>query len=151
VQLGDGHERGAAGGHDVFDHHDALPGLSAPLHGLVGAIALLALAHDHERLAAGERHRRHDGDGAELRPGEDVERLVGRQLLRQAGGDVAQQVRLGREEVLVEIELAPPARTKEEVALQIAGVEQALAEIAQRAPFLDRVRAVTSRRWTSPR
>ena len=41
AQLVGGHERGAAGGHDVLDHDDALPGLGLALHRLVGAVALL--------------------------------------------------------------------------------------------------------------
>ena len=90
------------------------PGLGAALEQALGAVVLLALAHDDERLAAGQRERRHQGDGAELGAGEELERLVGGELGRQAGGDVAQQVGAGLEEVLVEVERAarPERRTK---------------------------------------
>ena len=66
AQLLRGHDGGTPRGDHILDHDDRLPGLGTTLHGLVGAVALLTLAHDGERLAAGQRDGRDDGHGAQL-------------------------------------------------------------------------------------
>ena len=106
-----------AGGGDVLDQQHVIAGLDLAFVHLLRAVVLLGVADDHEGHAAGHRRRGRQGHAAQLGPG-DARRVPAWRRFGEAPAQLAQDVRLGLEEVLVEVVLALAAGAEGEVAAQ---------------------------------
>src|SRR5579864_1389982 len=126
-------QQGAAGGDDVLDEAHRLALLERPLEPVAGSVLLRLLANDQEREPRLERRGRCERNRAELRRSEARR---DRGVLDNLGGDplaeCAQEVGPRLEAVLVEVVPGAPARTQDEIALEIGVLEKRGAKLLVR-------------------
>ena len=112
--------------HDVFHHREAPAVDVAALGQSAGAVGLGLLAHEVRGDAGQLRQHRRDRHATELEPGERVG--VGRHERHERGRDLAQQRRVGLEEVLVEVLVAHGARAQHELAGEVRAARSMASE-----------------------
>src|SRR6186997_1438087 len=127
---------GSAGGDDVLDEADTLTRLERSLEPVRGSVLLGFVADDQEREARGQGGRRGQDDRSQL--GARNPHRFGLVLCdrrRDVLAEHGQEVRLGLEPVLVEVVARAPARTEEEVALEVGVLPDGCGELL---PFHER-------------
>jgi hypothetical protein len=121
----------AAGRDDVLDETDELTFRVAAFEPVRRAVFLRLLADDQERSPGGQRGRNGERDCTEL--GAREERRLGLDLL-DSGGDprpeLAKDLGTRLEAVLVEVVAGAPARTEDEVALEVGNLPDRLDQLA---------------------
>ena len=136
-------DRGASAGDHILDQTDLLTLRKLAFEAARGALLLLLLADDQKWEAASERGRRCERDRAQLGPRES--RRPGRELARfrtDAGAELAQELRLGFEAVLVEVIGGAASRAQDEVPLEKRVLAKPPRELGVRHPLA----AATTRR-----
>ncbi len=134
AQGSDGLRESSSGRDDVLDQADAVTGFERPLDPVRRPVLLGLVADDHERKPRRDRRGRGEDDGPEDRTGEA--HGLGLVLLdggAQAAAERFEDVRLRLEAELVEVEGRALAGAEDEVALEVAVLDERPTELRRRS------------------